>query len=214
MRIILGLEKEEGRESNFQMALKSARLHTGRNVDTGVASSMAEMECYLRMKNEVQENQLCNSELFTGLTMYLILLEQIGSIFKRTDILKEENNNGIINALNMFSSLSKKEKEAINGLRNNLAHNFGLASDSRFSKSGRKFILYFSNDAPIVKLPIRKWNCQYDDKEDDSSTVIGVYALCNEIENIIKELMNTYKSGNLKFKLSDEEIKSRFTIIV
>lgn len=214
MRLILGLEEDEIRKSNFMMALKSARLHTGRNVDTGVANSMAEMEWNSRERNETKENQSYNSELFTGLTIYSILLEQIGSIFERTDILKEEKNNGIINALNMFSSLSKKEKEAINGLRNNLAHNFGLASDSRFPNRGRKFILSFSKDAPIVKLPIRSWNCNYEDKCEDSSTIIGVYAFCNEIENIIKELMNTYKSGNLKFKLPDEEIKSRFTIIV
>lgn len=220
MGIILGLDKEEGRESNFQMALKSARLHTGRNVDTGVASSMTEMECNLRMKNEVQENQLCNSELFTGLTMYLILLEQIGSIFKRTDIeITEGDKEGIKYAMRMFSTLANEEIKAINGLRNNLAHNFGLASDSKgkegkFKNNKYKFILSFSNDDPIIKLSTKKWDCRYDDKEDDSSTVIGVYAFCNEVENIIKKLTEVYHAGNLEFKLSEEEIKSRFTILI
>mgnify|MGYP001245680062 CR=1 FL=1 len=219
MRIILGLEKEEGRESNFQMALKSARLHTGRNVDTGVASSMTEMECNLRMKNEVQENQLYNSELFTGLTIYLILLEQIGSMFKRTGLETIKGyEKGIKYSLYMFSTFTIEEDkdkiDAINCLRNNLAHNFGLASDDRFPNSGRKFTLSFSNDAPIVKLPAEKWNCQYDDKGDESSTVIGVYAFCNEVEQIVGKLIEVYHAGNLEFSLSEEEIKSRFTIIV
>ena len=224
IRIILGLEKEEGRESNFQMALKSARLHTGRNVDTGVANSMAEMEWNLREREEVQEKQLYNSELFTGLTIYLILLEQIGSMFKRTDVeITEGDMEGIRYALCMFSSLTIKENQeeikAINGLRNNLAHNFGLASDakykdSKYKNSKYKFILSLSNDAPMVKLPVEKWNCKYDDKSDESSTVIGVYAFCNEVEQIVRKLIGVYRAGNLEFRLSEEEIRSRFTIRV
>ena len=219
IRIILGLEKEEGRESNFQMALKSARLHTGRNVDTVVANSMAEMEWNLREREEVQEKQLYNSELFTGLTIYLILLEQIGSMFKRTGLEPPKGyNKGIRHSLCMFSTLTieknKDEIDAINSLRNNLAHNFGLASDDRFPNSGHKFTLFFSSDAPIVKLPVEKWNCKYDDKSDESSTVIGVYAFCNEVEQIVRKLIKAYHAGNLEFSLSEEEIKSRFTIIV
>lgn len=216
MQFILGLEKEETRKSNFMLALKSARLHTGRDIDTGIANSIYEMEWELSSRPEVIENKLADSELFIGLTIYLILLEQIGSIFERTDIAKKTcHMKGIKYALCIFSDLTdKKEIEAINGLRNNLAHNFGLASDSRFPNNAHKFTLSFSNDAPIVKLPTKEWNCKYEDKSDDSSTVIGVYAFCNKVEQVVKNLIDIYRAGNLKFKLSEEEIKSRFTILI
>lgn len=219
MQLILGLKEDETRKSNFMMALKSARLHTGRNVDTGIASSMEEMEFNLLENKEILVKQLSYSELFTGLTMYLILLEQIGSMFKRIGIAPPKGyNKGIRHSLCMFSTLTieknKDEIDAINSLRNNLAHNFGLASDDRFPNSGHKFTLSFSSDAPIVKLPAEKWNCKYDDKSDESSTVIGVYAFCNEVEQIVGKLIEVYHAGNLEFSLSEEEIKSRFTIIV
>ena len=224
MRLILGLEENETRKSNFMMALKSARLHTGRNVDTGIASSMEEMELKLLENKEIQRKQLLNSELFTGLTMYLILLEQIGSMFKRTGLETIKGyEKGIKYSLCMFSTFKIEENkdkiDAINCLRNNLAHNFGLASDSK-GKEGKyknnkyKFTLSFSNNAPIVKLPVEKWNCKYNDKSDESSTVIGIYAFCNEVEQTVKELIKIYHTGNLEFRLSEEEIKSRFTIIV
>lgn len=217
MRLILGLEEDEIRKSNFMMALKSARRLTGRNPLDGTAKCIDDMRFNL-LDIDKEDDQPTDEKMMIGLTMYLILLDLIGCLFERKDK-SVECKNGVKRALTLFSKLEPSKIEAIKDLRNSLAHNFGLATETIKDKKGKeneghKFTLSFTNDDPIIKLPTKEWNNKYEDKEDESSTVIGVYALCNEIENIIKDLMKTYESDNLKFKLPDEEIKSRFTIIV
>lgn len=217
MRFILGFDKENNRKSNYLIAVESARRLTGRNPLDGTANSINDMRFNL-LDIGKEDDQPTDEKMMIGLTMYLILLDLIGCLFERKDK-SVKCKNGVKRALTLFSKLEPQKIEAIKDLRNSLTHNFGLATETIKDKKekeneGHKFTLSFTNDDPIIKLPTKEWNNKYEDKEDESSTVIGVYTLCNEIENIIKELMNTYKSGNLKFKLLDEEIKSRFTIIV
>ena len=229
MRIILGLDKEVNKKSNYLIALESARRLTGRNLLDGTAKCINDMRCNLldidklyHSNEQIMEDQPVDEKMMIGLTMYLILLDLIGCLFKRNDKSVDCRNctNGIKIALVLFSNLENEEIKAICDLRNSLAHNFGLATERRTDKKRKekkehKFTLSFTNDDPIIKLPTKEWNNKYGDTEDDSSsTVIGVYAFCNEVENIVKELIKVYRAGNLEFRLSEEEIRSRFTIRV
>lgn len=225
MRTILGLDKENNRKSNYIIALSSARCLTGRNPLDGTASSINDMRCnLLNIDNihcndkQLRNEQPIDEKMMIGLTIYLILLDLIGCLFEKKDSFIKYKN-GVKKALSLFSSLKDEEIEAINNLRNTLAHNFGLATEIRYDKrgkeiKGRKFTLSFSDHDPIIRLPIKEWDTKYEDKSEDTSTIIGIYAFCNEIEQVIKNLMDTYHLGELKFNksLSEEEIISRFTV--
>lgn len=213
---ILGIKKENNRKSCFVMALRSARHLTGRNVLTGEAEGIREMEVNVLMKDDVLSHRLEDELFFAGIAMYLIALDCLGCVFDNIE--KASNKKGIGRALESFSSLDKAQIDALIDLRNTLAHNFGLATESRKStgkpkKEQHKFILSFSDLADAVKLPETDWNGDFDRKEDKYSTVIGVSAICNLVETIISNVFDCYKSGYLKLRISDNEAKARFTVL-
>lgn len=220
MRVILGLEKEEGRKSNYLIALESARRLTGRNPLDGTAKCIYDMRFNLLNINKILNEHALNEQpvdekMMIGITMYLILLDLIGCLFERSGK-SVSCKNGIKKALALFSDFENNEISAIVDLRNSLAHNFGLAPDKRNDKKKNKFTLSFSDGDKAITLPTKSWNGNYSDKKDDSSTKIGVYDFCNEIEHVVTELTEVYNTGKLEFnkEMSEDEIKARFTILI
>ena len=195
------------------MALKSARYHTGRNIKTGQRiDQVGGIPIEYAIRDDIIENNLCNAEVCCGLILYLILLDLIGCIFnKRTDV-KCNSRNGIERALKTFSKLGDNEICAIVYLRNTLAHNFGLATEEK-AKGNFKYTLLFDIKAPAIQLPSISWTGDYSDKNETSSTVVGVYALCDEIEKVVSYIYKIYDEGNLTFLKDITEVKSRFTVI-
>lgn len=218
MRIILGLEKEDGRRSNYLIALESARRLTGRNPLDRIAKCTNDMILSLSNTNNkfnTLNDQSAYEKMMIGITMYLILLDLIGCLFERSGK-SVSCKNGIKKALALFSDFENNEISAIVDLRNSLAHNFGLAPDKRNDKKKNKFTLSFSDGDKAITLPTKSWNGNYSDKKDDSSTKIGVYNFCNEIEHVVTELTEVYNTGKLEFnkEMSEDEIKARFTILI
>ncbi len=216
MKFILGLEKGQNRKSSFIMALKSARYCMGRDIETGKSfdDEAGGIPAVYAMRDVIVDNWMFDEARFMGMTMYLILLDQMGCVFALKDKIADRNESGVKYALECFSNMSKDECDAIYALRCTLAHNFGLATETRRGKA-YKFILSFDVNSPFVSLPAKEWNRDYSDKSDETSTTIGIYALCNEIESVVNKIYDAYERGNLKFKADDiNEVTSRFTLIV
>lgn len=215
-KLILGQECEPRRKSCFMMALKSARYNLGRNISTGeVIDSNDGIPFELLNRDDVFNNCMLEDTAFTGLLTYLILIDQIGSIFTKS-MPRKRDNNGFKEAIKTFSTITCEEDiDAIYQLRCSLAHSFGLVSNKRKNKNEhRKFSLSFVKTSPIVRHPITEWESNYADKSDDTSTIIGVYALCDEIEYMIQNIINMENEGTLLLKKPEEEIKSCYTIIL
>jgi len=204
---------DNGTRSCLTMALKSARLHTGRNIFSGVDERNL-------FNDFIAENDLLHSEYFTGLSIYLILLEQIGCVFKKKDYQENDITNGIKIALENFTAqtIDIEQIEAIKGLRNTLTHNFSLTSDKYenkkkpINKKRYKFTLNFDDDQQLIKFNL-KWNGVYD-KSDENNTIIGVKKLCELVENVYSNLNYEFQNGNIELRIKEiNEIKARFTII-
>lgn len=171
--------KDSGKEirSCLTMALRSARKHTGRDINTG-----KDILGLLTEENVV--NDIYYAEYFTGLTVYLILLDQIGCIFKKVGYKEGQKTNGIQIALENFSTLNPDQIKALRALRNSLTHNFGLTSaeDSRKKAKNKKkeqlykFCLYYDkNQLPVI--PNMTWDGDYNDKTDNTDTIILINSL-------------------------------------
>ena len=216
IKTILGLKHVKNRRSCLLMAIRSARYLTGRNVVTGKALGICEMEYNVLKKDDVTMHQLYNEHFFSGLAMYLIAIDCIGCLFENSTITSKIENNSIIRALKSFSSLDNERIEAVKDLRNTLAHNFGLATESKggAKKTKHKFTLSFSDKAEAIKLPKKDWDGDFGNKKQSCSTIIGVSAFCNLAESIIANVYDSYEKGLLKLRVSEEQVKARFTVLV
>ena len=166
---------------------------------------------------DVFDNDLYHSEYFTGLAVYLILLDQIGLIFCKVGYKAGKKTNGIQIALENFSRLDGEDIKALRALRNSLAHNFGLATAknplSKNKKQLYKFSLHFDKNQQPIR-PNLNWQGDYNEKNDSTKTVVGVVKLCELVENVFSELISEFENGNVELRIKNlNEIKARFTII-
>ena len=194
-------------KSYFVLALKSARDNVGRDVKTGefVGNLYAE---------DILDKGLFESKNFTGLCCYLILLEQIGSLFIKKTYNIGQKTNGIKIALENFSLLKPDEIACIISLRHCLAHNFSLAprpnNNPKIKK--HKFCLNYFEESFAIKFN-SKWDGTYTDKSDLTNTEIGVKPLCGLIEGVIVNLKNSVLNNEVKLIVKDiNELTARFTV--
>jgi hypothetical protein len=203
------MEQSPTRFSTLALLLRGARKLSGRNLSTGIYE-----------RNELNEenfkDQTYFSLQFTGLVDYLILLEQIGSIFKPKHQPLINRTNGIYCALSYFTALGDMEKKAIQMLRNSLTHKFGLATEkSPTTKLPMKFTIDRNRDPRIIVPPLRNWNGAFSDKLDDSSTTVFLFDLLDLVEDVYQKVVLESKNRNLDLVLTDgiDELKARYTII-
>ena len=184
------------RESCLMIALENARVLNRCNKD---GKSLSIDICG-------KLDGIIEFEPFIGLVNYLLILDMIGVVFgKQRDVGKR-----IEEVLLEFGEvICEKERKAISCLRNCLAHNYGLADGGKKIK----FILNNSCDEMII-LPDNEWSGNYSDKEESTSTTINPQKLIDKIEGIYSEVKKQVLEGKLNTKLTVEELKSRFTIII
>ena len=218
---ILGIRKAPDRKGTLQLALESARFHCGiqENGNIGNFTFITRQQYIDKLMKGVEIKRPSDeADLFSALLQYFICLDQIGTLFYIEDKIDKSDTNGIINAINMFSSinLSKRELEALKNLRNSLGHAFGLVNVDMSKKNAtHKFLLNFKDEyESVISLPSRKneWNGDYLDKNEETSTIIYVFPLIRFIEETIANVIEEYKKGTLRF-ICMEEIKARFTIL-
>ena len=138
-------------DSNINSVLilvrRTARFLIGNNLETGENKR-------LNINEFIFENNLYHS-FFSGIMGYFTLLDQLGCIFYKKQPIR--------NVLKKYSGIPKKEQEALVGLRNCLAHNYGLANKfHNFS-----LVDNIENEKRVVELPkVKKTQGDYSSKEE------------------------------------------------
>jgi hypothetical protein len=202
------IEIETNRYSCLMIALQDARKITGRDIING------------NINNDILENgqSFLNPYSFIGVVNYLLILELIGEIFRLKKFTTNKKTN-IYKTLKQFStSLNDKDIDTIIALRNSLAHNYGLINipyyKKEYSTKLHKFTLVNDNTTDLIKYPIQKWNLDYSDKSDDTSTQISVIKLQDLIESVYKNLIIEIENDTVELALDEKtnELKARFTI--
>lgn len=188
IELLLGLKKAPNRKSCLLMAYNSAKA-----LSTGAC---------------IEEFGCIEAEYFSSLILYLIFLEQVGTIFKKAS----ENSIEIMRALEDFSTItSEEDRRAIYYLRNTLAHNYGLATDNinpNKKNDKYKFILsYFGNLIKHADIP---WSNDYSNRTDETSTTINIFRLMEIVDDVFENLKKN--SENLALRIGIDEILTRFTV--
>ena len=184
-------------DSNINSVLilvrKTARFLIGNNLNTG------ENE-HLNINEFIFENNLYHS-FFSGIMGYFTLLDQLGCIFYTKQPIR--------NVLKKYSGIPTKEQEALVGLRNCLAHNYGLANKYyNFSLVDNN-----ENERRVVELAkTKKIQGDYSNK-DDYYTSIYIHNFTSLVENIFHKIKEDLSNNKLKPVIKNvSELRARFTI--
>ena len=225
---------EDHRQSCLVMALETARILSGRDKKTGASIKLDDctvMPDVLYSKSPYfKHNEFGSSDNLAGLINYLLLLDLIGNVFKPKNLAKKKDGNSINKALAYFSSITdEKERWTIVALRNCLAHNYGLINIPEIPKKKKqeeiekikekyqhKFCLHLNDGTKdLIKIPTTRWNGNYTDKDESTSTQIDVCKLIDAIEETYENLKEMAENGELELCLKDgeAELMTKFTII-
>ena len=184
-------------DSNINSVLilvrKTARFLIGNNLNTGENER-------LNINEFIFENNLYHS-FFSGIMGYFTLLDQLGCIFFEKQPIR--------NVLKKYSGIPKKEQEALVGLRNCLAHNYGLANKYyNFSLVDNN-----ENERRVVELAkTKKIQGDYSNK-DDYYTSIYIHNFTSLVENIFHKIKEDFSNNKLKPVIKNvSELRARFTI--
>ena len=184
-------------DSNINSVLilvrKTARFLIGNNLNTGENER-------LNINEFIFENNLYHS-FFSGIMGYFTLLDQLGCIFYAKQPIR--------NVLKKYSGIPKKEQEALVGLRNCLAHNYGLANKYyNFSLVDNN-----ENERRVVELAkAKKIQGDYSNK-DDYYTSIYIHNFTSLVEDIFHKIKEDFSNNKLKPVIKNvSELRARFTI--
>lgn len=207
-KFVTSIEIGSNRYSCLMIALQDARKITGRDIING------------KINNDILENgqSFLNPYSFIGVVNYLLILELIGDIFRLKTFTTNKKSN-IYKALKQFSILrNDNDIDTIIALRNSLAHNYGLINIpyniKEYPTKLHKFTLINDNTTDLIKYPIQKWNLDYSNKSDDTSTQISVIKLQELIESVYKKLIIEIEKDKVELALDKKiiELNARFTI--
>ena len=70
------------------------------------------------------------------------------------------------------------------------------------------FALSLNASVQLVEFPVQ----DFSGKSDENCTVIGLVALCNIVEQTVKNVFAAHKAKKLKFNCGDTEILTRFSL--
>jgi len=186
--------------SSFTAALRDARHATGRDEVTGKVSEWGKQGNWL------------------GAIGYLLLLDQIGTSFKRKDApaLKCPS---IIRALQGFSSISNRlDMEALYALRCALAHDFSVININReHPERTHHFLLTGALDnspGPVVRRPSQPWDGDYATATEENATVINLHRFGDLVEATCTILRDLAAQDHLEVALKggDRELQRRYSI--
>lgn len=197
------IENNPYRESMLRCLLQGARKLSGRCLATGT---------YL--KNEYNEENFENrtyySFQFTGLLTYLIVLEQLGCLFRPKNQSSFSEKNEIYQTLRHFSNLDHEKAMAIKALRNSLSHKFSLATENGKHEK-YKFILSSTRDKSIIN--IGTWDGDFANRGEETLTKVYVHDLIDLSETIYQTICEHWEKGELEMLLMNkwDEFETRFT---
>lgn len=192
------LMKSKGEFSCLMLALRDARLVSGRNDKTG------------EVINFSGPNSPHN---WSAAILYLIILEQIGACLKLKEIeLPKEKPNPIFWALTNFSTqkLFDSEYHAIAALRHSFAHNYGLVNDHKNKE--HVFRLIANQIEPLITIPNERnrWDGIYPIENSHSVTKINIWKLGDLVEEIVWNVRKEYTEDNIELRISEDELKYKY----
>ena len=200
--------KKERRYSSLILGLRDARLITNRNVDSGEVTF------------EIPAPLMPNS--WAGSIVYLIVLELIGTCFKKK-INSASDNNAIYSAIINFSNLTDEEARAIESLRHSFAHNYGLINiqknrktDKIISNRTHNFLLTADPNGEVVTQRRAVWDGEYESINSKNTTRINIWKLGDLVEEIYQNLVSENNKSNIELILEKgiEELKAKYTVII
>jgi hypothetical protein len=190
------LKNEQGIifESSLVHALRNIRLITGRDEETGIASSDGYLSNWL------------------GAIGYFAILDQIGKCYRPK--IKDKiitNISSIKKALIYFTPLSNEEINAIYALRNAFMHDFSLLNKDD-TKNFHHFGVYAENTEKTIILPKHKWDGNIISRNQTNLTIINLQAFGDLVENIYKSLLELNSANQLSLDLDggETELKARY----
>jgi len=145
----------------------------------------------------------------------LILLEQIGKSLRpsgRRAKLKKEK--PLETALRHFagSSTTVQQRKVLYALRCAFAHEYGLFNRGydREKVYRRVFRLDDNPLAPLIKWPARPWSGDYKLANSTASTTVGIVAVGNICEEVVKSVRVHSMRGELRGIIPIRELQKRF----
>jgi len=204
-KAIANIEIETNRYSILNLAVRDARLITGRNIDTGKL-----------LQNEFLVNKMgepLDQYSFIGIINYLLILDMIGNAFSIKQFTTTKTTS-IYKSLKQFSTLNDDDIYAIIALRNSLAHNYSLVNipaHKEFSSKLHHFKLINGSTQKMIKIK-SKWGNPNNSKSEINETVIGVDNLLDMIEGVILNLKKENELDNLELNLDFNQFVMRYTV--
>lgn len=198
INLILNINNNDDESmSTLSIAIRGARELSDRDVETGVSTGrISSIDKYV-------VNNTYASNKFLSAISYLIIVDLIGSIFKKKGK-RELIDNRFEQALTHFSSLEGKEKKVLKNLRNSLAHTFSLGNETEV------FVLdYSTNSEVLIELAQKPYyiSLRSEPKSEEHLTTVYHHNFCNLVEEIYTtlyllnscndlEIVDEYKENN------------------
>ena len=199
------------RYSTLVAGLRDCRKNTKRDPETG------------NINHAAKHGDIGN---WLGTIGYFIVLDQIGSCFKKAvSVPKEPTYNKIKLAIEEFGfdliNNDINQLEALLALRNAFTHDFNLlnipSNPTHKDKSQHKFTVTAELGNWIVRLPIERWNGIIESQDFNKITditLVNLYGFGQLVETIYKRLCELYISGKIEIRLSEQMLLNKYTFVV
>jgi hypothetical protein len=140
----------------------------------------------------------------------LVLLEQIGEAVLRPS--RPTAQNGIPRAVAHFvdAVFPVDWTGALVGLRNALAHDYGLVATS--GDQARRHIFRLASGGPLVRLPSSTWDRDWHAHPERDATWVNVIAVADLVEQAVAEVGRAWWANDLDTDLKGglDELRARF----
>jgi len=189
-----------GRISTFNLALSQARKLMGRDKTTGLLDPGVQAP----------------PSLWGGTILYLVLLEQIGKtlrpLYGRPARGREQR---LETAIRQFArgAATKKDRQALYGLRCAFAHEFGLVNQ-RPGPYQRVFRLHPSGLRRMVIPPQRTWNGKMTTASKSTATRVDLRQVADLVEKVVDGVRLSAQRGELRSRLKMADLKKQFSVVI
>jgi len=152
-----------------------------------------------------------------GAIGYMILLDHIGDCYKPIES-QLSRSNGYLRALEYFTNLGERDRNALYALRCSFAHEFSLSNIPkcrRESLKGRfqhRFVVCVGGRF-VVRLPKRCWDGNHDHISDECKTWVDLEGFGDMVEEVVASLKELEKHKKLEATLNGgkKELFQRYT---
>jgi hypothetical protein len=189
--------------SCFWLALRDARVASGRDIETGDPGPEA------------------SASIWLGAIGYLILLDQIGTAVYSKQKGLPPDEPGIHKAFFSFSDIGgTPEAEALYALRCALAHDYSLVNVPKNKNSLLRFHLFElhgDSSTPVVQLPTHPWDGNPETADStETTTVVGIPALCDLGETMAQAVLDAYENNDLVLAIPEgpDWVRHRYQVTI